>query len=124
LEAKDPAKTNARLLAFGVARLVVLISPCAPHLAEEIWSQLGMQGLVAEQPWPEWDEAALKVEEVEIAIQISGKVRGRMVVGVAEPEDSVRSRALSDEKIVALLEGKTIRKAIYIPQKLINIVAN
>jgi leucyl-tRNA synthetase len=123
-----PSRENddlcARLLGFGVCRLAILVSPCAPHLAEEIWHRLGQAGLVAQQPWPSWDEAALKVEEIEIAIQLLGKVRGRILVGVAEPEDSIQRRALADEKIAALLDGKTVRKVIHVRGKLINIVAN
>ena len=113
-----------RLLAMGTRRLLLLISPCAPHLAEELWAQLGLEGLAAAQRWPEWDASALKVEEVEIVIQVLGKVRGRLVVGVQEPEDSIRARALNDEKIKTLLEGRTIRKIIYVPNKLMNIVAD
>jgi leucyl-tRNA synthetase len=115
---------SARLLGFAAARLAILISPCAPHLAEEVWHRLGGNDLVAQQKWPTWDEAALKVEEIEIAIQVRGKVRGRLLVGASEPEDSIQKRALADEKIAPLLEGKTIRKVIYISGKLINIVAN
>ena len=113
---------SARLVALGAQRLTVLISPFAPHLAEEVWSQIGGAGLVAEQAWPAWDEAALKVEEIEIAIQVAGKVRGRIMVGVDEDEASVRERALAEPAVAPFLEGKQLVKAIYVKHKLMNIV--
>ena len=115
---------SARIVAFATARLALLVSPFAPHLAEEVWSRLGRAGLAAQQPWPAWDEAALVVEEVEIAIQVLGKLRGKLMVGVSESEDSIRERALADEKVQAALAGKQVRKTIYIQGKLLNIVAS
>ncbi len=112
-----------RLAAFATARLALLLSPFAPHLAEEIWHQLGAEGLAAAQAWPQFDPEALKVETVEIALQVSGKVRGHMSVGIDEDEDAIKQRALADEKVVAFTEGKTVRKVIYVRHKLVNIVA-
>jgi leucyl-tRNA synthetase len=114
---------STRLAAFAAARLALLVSPFAPHLAEEVWAQMGLEGLAAEQPWPGYDEAALKVEEIEIAIQVAGKVRGRIMVGVEEAEDAVKARALAEPAVAALLDGKQVKKVIYVRHKLVNIVA-
>jgi leucyl-tRNA synthetase len=125
--AKEGRPLAERLIAWSVRQLLLLVSPCAPHLAEELWDQLGLRkakGLAAQQPWPKWDAEALKVDEVEIAVQVSGKVRGHLVVGVSEPEDSIRSRAMADPKVAPFLAGKTVRKVIHVPGKLLNIVAS
>ncbi|MCE5230434.1 leucine--tRNA ligase [bacterium] len=113
-----------RLAATAMSRLALLISPFAPHLAEEIWSQIGAAGLVAEQPWPEWNQDALRVDEIEIALQVMGKVRGHMMVGVSEAEEAIKQRALADEKVKQFTDGKTIRKVVYVKNKLVNVVAN
>ena len=121
-EIRDDALSR-RLAAFAVRRLATLIAPFAPHLAEEVWSQLGGEGLVAEMSWPDHDEEALKVDEVELAVQILGKVRSHIMAGAEESEASIREKALADEKIKGLLEGKTVVKVIVIKGNLVNIVA-
>ena len=113
---------SRRLAALAVERLALLIAPFAPHLAEEVWSQIGGAGLTAEQPWPAWDAAALKVDEIEIAIQVAGKVRGRIMVGIEEAEESVKARALADPQTAPFLDGKQLVKVIYVKHKLVNIV--
>src|SRR5262249_24804952 len=114
---------SERLQTLAASRFALLIAPLAPHLAEEMWHQLGATGLAAAQPWPTWDPAALAVDQIEIAIQISGKVRERMMVVVAEAEESVKKRALTEERIKALINGKQIKKVVYVKGKLLNIVA-
>jgi leucyl-tRNA synthetase len=104
--------------------LVKLLSPIAPHLCEELWSKLGKAETIAYAVWPTYDESKLVEDEVEIAIQIMGKVRAKINVPADASKEAQEQAALEDEKIKSYLEGKTIRKVIVVPGKLVNIVAN
>lgn len=103
---------------------VKLISPICPHLGEELWEKLGHSGSIAYESWPTYDESKLVDEEVEIVVQINGKIKAKKLVPVDATKDMLESIALEDEGIKAQLEGKTIRKVIAVPGKLVNIVAN
>jgi leucyl-tRNA synthetase len=102
--------------------LVLLLGPFAPYLAHELWEVLGEKGSLLKAPWPKYDAALAKEDEVEIPVQINGKLRSRVVVPADSSEDFVKERALADEKIAAMLAGKQIVKVIYVPGKLVNIV--
>ena len=104
--------------------LVLLLAPFAPHLAEELWQALGHSKTLAYEPWPTFDEALTKADEIEIPVQINGKLRVRLQVPAEIDEASLRELALNDERVKSLLEGKTIRKVIVVPGKLVNLVAN
>jgi leucyl-tRNA synthetase len=110
------------LLAEVQRDLVLLLAPFAPYLAHELWETLGEKGNLLKAPWPKYDAALAKEEEIEIPVQINGKLRGRVVVPADATEETVVKRALADEKIQALISGKQIVKKIYIPGKLLNIV--
>lgn len=103
--------------------LTVLLNPFAPHVTEEMWDVMGFGGMVNEAKWPEYDEAKTVENSVEIVLQIMGKVRSRITIPVDMPKDEVIALAKADEKIAAAIEGKTIKKEIYVPGKLVNIVA-
>ena len=106
--------------------LVLLLAPFVPHLAEELWEVLGAGGAggsVYSQPWPVYDESALALEQVELAVQVNGKVRGRVTVPADAPEEKVREAALADDNVAATLGGKTVRKVIVVPGRVVNIVA-
>ena len=103
--------------------LTILLNPFAPHVTEEVWERMGFGGAVHEASWPEYDESKTAENTVEIVLQIMGKVRSRMTVAVDMPKDEVLALAKADEKIAAAIEGKTIKKEIYVPNKLVNIVA-
>ncbi|MGP4042625.1 leucine--tRNA ligase [Gracilibacillus sp. D59] len=103
---------------------VKLLSPVAPHLTEEIWQLLGHDDTLAYEPWPTFDEAKLVENEVEIVIQIMGKVRAKMMVDRNASKDEIEQIALEQESIKERIEGKTVRKVIVVPGKLVNIVAN
>ncbi|WP_077625020.1 leucine--tRNA ligase [Sediminibacillus massiliensis] len=103
---------------------VKLLSPVAPHLAEELWQILGHQETLAYASWPAYDEAKLVEDEVEVAIQIMGKVRAKMMVSKDASKDDLEKQALELDAIQDWLEGKTVRKVIAVPGKLVNIVAN
>ncbi len=104
-------------------RFVRILAPFAPHMAEEIWHRMGGEGSVANATWPAFDEAKLVDEEVEIAVQILGKVRSRIRVPSDASKDALEAAALADPAIVAQLEGKTVRKVVVVPGRLVNIVA-
>ena len=104
----------------GIRALALLISPIAPHLAEEIWSRLGENQSIADASWPAWDEALCRDDVVEVPIQINGKVRTR--VQIAAEAGEAEARAIATQAAAAWLEGKTIVKALYVPGKIVNFV--
>lgn len=101
---------------------VLLISPLAPHIAEELWSRLGHQETLAYQPWPTYDESMLVEDEVEIVIQLNGKIKGKMMVPSDADKAAMEKIVLENGETKQLLEGKTVRKVITVPGKLVNIV--
>ena len=103
---------------------VKLLAPLVPHLAEELWTKLGHVGSIAYVSWPTYDESKLVESTVEIVVQINGKVRQRLVVAKDASKDELEKLALADAKINEELAGKTVRKVIAVPGKLVNIVAN
>lgn len=103
---------------------VQLLAPIAPHIAEELWEILGNEGGISYVPWPTFDEAALVESEVEIVCQINGKVRAKLMVPVDSSKEALEELALSNEQVKEQIAGKTVRKVIAVPNKLVNIVAN
>jgi leucyl-tRNA synthetase len=107
----------------GVQRnLVLLLAPFAPYLAHELWEMLGETRNLLKAPWPKYDAELAKEEEIEIPVQINGKLRSRVVVSADATEENVLERALADEKVRAAIAGKQIVKKIYVPGKLVNLV--
>jgi len=102
--------------------LALLLAPFAPYLAHEMWERIGEKQSLLRQPWPSYDPELAKEEEIEIVIQVNGKLRSRLLVAAGAPEEEVRERALADEKVRASLDGKQVVKAIVVPGKLVNIV--
>jgi len=110
------------LLAEVQRILALLLAPFAPYLAHELWEMLGEKTSLLRAPWPKYDPALAKEEEIEIPVQINGKLRSRIVVAADATEDVLRERALADEKIRAAIAGKQVVKVIVVPGKLVNIV--
>ncbi len=102
---------------------ITMLCPFAPHLCEEMWSMAGFDGDMTYAPWPEYDESKTVLSEVEIAVQIMGKVRGKITVPADADEAAVMELAKKDERIAGMLDGKQIIKTIYVKGKLLNIVA-
>ena len=121
-EANAQNAIPAPLLAEVQRDLVLLLAPFAPYLAHELWEMLGEKGSLLKAPWPKYDAALAKEEELEIPVQINGKLRGRVIVPADATEEFVVARALADEKVQSLLAGKQIVKKIFVPGKLVNIV--
>ncbi|MBE6172297.1 MAG: leucine--tRNA ligase [Enterococcus faecium] len=103
---------------------VQLLAPIAPHIGEELWAILGNEQDLSYAPWPTYDEAALIEDEVEVVFQINGKVRAKASVARDLSKEELEKTAMDDDSIKEQLEGKTIRKVIVVPNKLVNIVAN
>ena len=113
---------QAEVLKASLETLIILLSPFAPHISEELWSVLGNKGSVMDIPWPKYNEGAIKTEDVLIVIQINGKLRGKITLSAGAAEDEVKKGALEDERIKELIAGKAIRKVIVVKDKLVNIV--
>jgi leucyl-tRNA synthetase len=124
----DAEQTNAQnaippsLLAEVQRDLVLLLAPFAPYLAHELWEMLGQKGSLLKAPWPKYDAALAKEEELEIPVQINGKLRGRVIVPADSLEDFVVTQALADDKVQSAIAGKQILKRIFVPGKLLNLV--
>jgi len=102
---------------------VLLLAPFAPHISEELWEMLGHEPSIFRHSWPECDEHATRAEEVEIVVQINGKVRSKMTIEADLDSERMEEVALADPRIAALTEDKTIRKVVCVPNRLVNIVA-
>ncbi|TRM13002.1 leucine--tRNA ligase [Lentibacillus cibarius] len=107
-----------------VEGFVKLLSPVAPHLSEEMWQILGYSETISYEKWPQYDENKLVEDEVEVVLQVMGKVRAKMNVSKDISKEELEKQALEHEKIQEFLEGKTVRKVIVVPGKLVNVVAN
>lgn len=122
MHAAQDVKLNSGVVRELVANLLKLLAPFAPHITEELWSQTMKEGSVHKQPWPEYEAEAAKVDEIEIVVQINGKVREKIVVPADSEAKELEAVAFEQEKVKALVAGKKIIKVICVPQKLVNIV--
>ncbi|WP_165148100.1 leucine--tRNA ligase [Marinitoga sp. 38H-ov] len=113
---------NKELLKELAYDFIILLSPFAPHVSEELWHMMGYKTFVLDAEWPKVDENALKVDEIEIVIQINGKVRSKIIVDANLSEDEIKKIAFDDEKIQKYIKGADIKKVILIKGKLLNIV--
>ena len=119
---QDAADVNPHLVRETALDLVKLLAPFAPHITEELWQRLGGEKSVHIQPWPAYEEAAMRQDEVEIVLQINGKVRDKIVVAAELDAAGMEKAALAQPRVKQYTEGKTIVKVIAIPGKLVNIV--
>jgi leucyl-tRNA synthetase len=112
---------------LSMRSFLVLLSPFAPHIASELWEKLNAsftdaRGDITGQPWPVYDERLLVEDEVDVVLQINGKVRDRMKMPILATDDQMKTAALSNPKIRDRIAGKTVRNVIVVPRKLVNIV--
>ncbi len=107
----------------ALEKVVLMLSPIVPHICHALWRELGHEGALIDERWPERDASALAQESVEIVLQVNGKLRGRIVVPVGASEADVKEAALADPAVMRWVEGKPIRKVIVVPGKLVNVVA-
>lgn len=120
---REHQNMDARLIKETITNVLILLSPFAPHITEELWSSLGNEESIFNTAWPVFDPQALVLDEIEIVVQISGKVRGHITVANNASQEEIEENALKHPKIEELLKDKTIVKIISVPKKLVNIVA-
>jgi leucyl-tRNA synthetase len=121
------AFTNVETIPLSAIRtFLILLNPFAPHISSELWERLAefgdARGDVSQQSWPAYDERLLIEDEVEIVIQINGKLRERMKMPIVATEEELKAVALSNPKVQDRIAGKAVRKVIVVPKKLVNIV--
>ncbi len=106
----------------AASALVRMVSPFAPHLGEELWRRLGGKESLARAPWPTFDPALVKDQVIEMGVQVNGKLRGVVQLAVDASEAAARAEALKDAKVAGYVEGKTLRKVVYVPGKILNFI--
>ena len=121
LYAEEP-NISAAAMPEILEKLALLLAPFAPYLSQEIWEELGRDGPVFRQSWPTFDPELAKEDEAEIVVQVNGKLRARVFAAFGTPKEELQARALADDKIRPLLEGKQVVKVIVVPDKLVNVV--
>ncbi len=119
---KPSSDGDYTVMRFALKNLLLMLSPFAPHVAEELWSVIGEEPSIFEQSWPSWDEEAVKEEEVELVVQINGKVRAKIMIPAGLSDDEIKEKALADERVKKYTDNREIRKIILIKGRLINIV--
>nr|WP_297572426.1 leucine--tRNA ligase [uncultured Peptostreptococcus sp.] len=119
---KELDDRNDAVIKEAIEVVVVILAPFAPHLGEELWAMIGKEASIFDIAWPKYDESAIQLDEVEIIVQVNGKVRNKINAPVGIDQDAMKDLALNDEKIKEFIEGKNVVKVIAIPSKLVNIV--
>jgi leucyl-tRNA synthetase len=121
-QADDSAKTAYR---FGMETVIRLLAPMTPHLTEELWAELGnSESILAESPWPTFDPALLIEDTVTLAVQVNGKLRATLDMAKDASKDAIEQAALALPNVQSQIDGKTIRKVVVVPGKIVNVVAN
>ena len=115
---------SAAALREAVEILLHMLSPFAPHMGEELWERIGGKGLLCSRPWPAADVDVAREEEIEVVVQVNGKVRSKLTIGAGAGEDEVRERVMADPKVREYTAGGEIRKTVYVPGKLFSIVVS
>jgi leucyl-tRNA synthetase len=123
VEPANASVSDAFAIHEAIEALVVMLAPFAPHAAEEMWEGLGHQGgLLTGAPWPKFDPALAKKDELEIPVQVNGKLRSRVIVAPDISESDLRTIALADAKVQSFIDGHQVVKVIVVPQRLVNVV--
>jgi leucyl-tRNA synthetase len=119
---KDEGAVNVSVWKEAIDTLLLLLAPTAPHLAEELWQQVGHSYSIHNHSWPGWDEELAKEEAFTLVIQVNGKLRDRIMVPVSITEDEAKQTALNSQRLKSYIGGKQIAKVVYVPGRLVNIV--
>jgi leucyl-tRNA synthetase len=122
MELVNTLRSEKAYLREVVEKLIIMLAPFAPHFAEESWERLGHEGSIFEARWPEWDEALVVEDQVEVVIQVGGKTRGRVSVPRDADQTAVVDAAQRDAAVRRFTDGKEVRKVVYVPNRLLNLV--
>ncbi len=121
-QVKEAGQVSRSAWEEAMATLLLLLAPTTPHLAEELWVRTGHRYSIHNQPWPKWDEALAKEEEITLVVQVNGKLRDRLTAPASITEAEAKEKALASPRVKAYLEGKKLVNAIYVPGRLVNLV--
>ena len=119
---KESDPNTLSVLREALESVVVLLSPIVPHISEELWGLLGHTEGIFQVSWPRHEEEIIKEKEVLLVVQVNGKLRGRIMVAVHASEDEIRERVMDNPRIQEFLKGQTIKKFVFIPKRLVNLV--
>ena len=119
---KQSSEVDAVIVREALETVVRLLSPITPHICHELWQSLGHQESVIDVSWPVVDESALEQDEMEMVVQVNGKLRAKISVSKSMTKEAIESVALNDENVQRFTADKTVRKVIVVPGKLVNIV--
>ena len=119
---EDDSANGRAIVAEGLQTIVLLLAPIVPHITQKIWREMGNQEALIDARWPEADEAALAKSEIQMIVQVNGKLRARITLGVDESEDNIKALAMADENVMRFVGDKQVRKIIVVPGRLVNIV--
>ena len=119
---KELDTRNDGIIKEGIEIIITILAPFTPHMGEELWEMIGKEGSIFDISWPEYDEKALVKDEVEIVVQVNGKVRAKLSIDADMSKEDMEKTALENEKVKASIEGKNVVKVVAVPKKLVNIV--
>jgi leucyl-tRNA synthetase len=123
-KAAQDSDADRALLHEGLETVALLLAPITPHISHELWLELGHEGAVIDAQWPVLDESALVQDNLQLVVQVNGKLRGQIDVPATASREDVEAAARVNENVLRFLDGLTIRKVIVVPGKLVNIVAS
>ncbi len=118
----DQSEAGRAVAREALDAVVIMLSPMVPHICHTLWQTLGHETALVDERWPEVDESALELDQVEVVVQVNGKLRGRVTVPVDVSKDALQAQALADANVQRFIDGKAIRKVIVVPGRLVNIV--
>ncbi|MEZ5671054.1 MAG: class I tRNA ligase family protein [Thiotrichaceae bacterium] len=122
LQRAEKTPQTVAIMQEGLEAIVLMLSPIVPHLTQTLWESLGHEGLVIDVAFPHADTAALVKDEIELVVQVNGKLRGKITVAVNTENQVIEQLALTEENVQKHLDGKTVKKVVIVPKKLVNIV--
>ncbi|HKY07249.1 MAG TPA: class I tRNA ligase family protein, partial [Candidatus Binatia bacterium] len=118
----DASIASASVRKLGLETVILLLAPFVPHVASELWREVGHSELLDHVAWPTYSSEAIEEEKLLIVVQVNGKVRGKITVPADMSQARIESDALSDPKVASMLDGKKVRRVVYVPRRLVNIV--